>query len=180
MSRSPIPLLLGFVVSGVLSGCKAQPFDGQIYEANDLRFRVGPVPSGWRQIDVTDSDSLLAFRDDSARATIALTGRCGRDGDDVPLRALTHHLFLHFTDRQVVSEERIKLDGRAALRTELLATLDGVPKRFVTVVLKKNECVYDFLYITDVAPGLDEGVATPNDREEFERFVAGFSTLRPR
>jgi hypothetical protein len=145
--------------------CGGPSFDGQVYKSGDLAFRVGPVPSSWRAIEATGA--LLAFRDDGASATVAVNGRCGLDGDDVPLEALTHHLFLQFTGRDLVSQNRVDLDGRAALRTEIIAELDGVKKRYVVYVLKKDGCVYDFLY---VSPGAESNT-------EFERFVRGFGTL---
>jgi hypothetical protein len=129
---------------------------------------VGPVARDWRPIE--SNQSLVAFRDDRDKATVAVDGRCGKDADDVPLTALTRHLFLYFTDRKVLSERTFTLDGRAALRTEMEAELDGVPKRFTVVVLKKDGCVYDFIYVEDV-PGSREG------RVQFDQFVTGFSTL---
>jgi hypothetical protein len=113
--------------------------------------------------------ALLAFRDDPTQSTIAVNGRCGKDGDDVPLESLTHHLFLHFTDREVEQQQRLTLDGRDALRTDIRAELDGVPKRFLVYVLKKDGCVYDFLYISDVA--------VASGSQDFERFVQGFATM---
>ena len=88
------------VLAGVLwllvSGCGSTQFDGRTYHGEGLAFRVGPIPSRWRSIEA--ETARVAFRDDVANATIAVGGRCGKDGDDVPLEALTHHLFLHFTD----------------------------------------------------------------------------------
>jgi hypothetical protein len=147
--------------------CTSTGFDGQVYRDGDLRFRVGPIPSGWRHLDV--DDSRLAFRDDRANATIAVNARCGVDGDDVPLASLTQHLFLEFTDRAELSQTNVSLDGREALRTEENAALDGVKKQYLVYVLKKNGCVYDFMHIA-------EGSA-PESRSEFERFVRGFATL---
>jgi hypothetical protein len=149
-----------------VAGCAGSSFDGHVYHQGDLFFRVGPIPSAWHPIDV--DGALLAFRDDAAPATIAVNGRCGLDGDDVPLEALTHHLFLHFTDRKLVSQERLELDGRAALRTELTAALDGVPLRYRVVVMKKDTCVYDFMLMG--TSGADAG--------GFDRFVGGFETMR--
>jgi len=150
-----------------LAACASSGFDGRVYHDEDVRFRVGPVPSAWRRLDL--DDTRLAFRDDSANATIAVNGRCGLDGDDVPLTSLTQHLFLQFTDRSLISQTRLSLDGREALRSELSAALDGVKKRYLVYVLKKDNCVYDFMYIAaDSAPG---------SRSEFERFVQGFSAL---
>jgi len=149
-------------------GCATTAFDGRVYRQDDLAFHVGPMPARWRAIEV--EGALLAFRDDAHTATIALNGRCGLDGDDVPLEALTHHLFLHFTERTLVGkQERVNLDGRAALRSELVAELDGVPMRYLVYVLKKDGCVYDFMHVT---PSAD-----PAARADFERFVQGFGTL---
>jgi hypothetical protein len=149
----------------IVSGCSSSQFDGRVYRNDDLAFRVGPVPDDWRPLQV--DHTLLAFRDDADAATVALSGRCGKDGDDVPLQSLTHHLFLQFTDRAVEGQELLKLDGRDAMRTEMVAELDGVPKHFLVYVLKKDGCVYDFVRIG----------ATGGDPGDFEAFVRGFHTL---
>jgi hypothetical protein len=148
--------------------CGGPSFDGSTYRGNGMAFRVGPVPETWRAVEI--EEALLAYRDDQKSATVAVNGRCGKDGDDVPLQALTHHLFLHFTDRDVVSQQVMPMDGREALRTEIRAELDGVPKHYTVYVLKKDGCVYDFLHIADSG-------APAEGRAEFERFVRGFATL---
>ncbi len=152
------------ITLALASACGGSAFDGQVYRSGEFAFRVGPVPSSWRTIDVYGT--LLAFRDDADAATVAVSGRCGLDGDDVPLEALTHHLFLHFTERSLVSQQRLDLDGRAALRTELVAQLDGVPMHYLVYVLKKDGCVYDLVY-----------VSSQRDGEAFDRFVRGSGTL---
>jgi hypothetical protein len=151
-------------------GCGAVVFDGHTYRNADLSFRLAEVPKEWRQLE--SEGALLAFRDDAAPASIVVNGRCGKDGDDVPLQALTHHLFLQFSDRVVENEVKMMLDGREALHTELVAKLDGVEKRFVVFVLKKNGCVYDFIHVAP--PG-----ASPESRGRFVDFVQGFSTISP-
>jgi hypothetical protein len=155
-----------FVVGCAGSAVKARELHDRGF---DLRF--GPIPPTWRPLK--HPDLLVAFRDDPHQATVAVGGRCGKDGDDVPLQALTQHLFLYFTNREVRSERTLQLDGREALRTELAAKLDGVPMRFTVVVLKKNGCVYDFTYIED-SSGSDLG------RSQFDQFFSGFATLGKR
>lgn len=154
-----------FLAGMLASACASSQFDGQVYRNGEMAFRVGSVPPTWRRIEA--ENTLLAFRDDRSEATVALNGRCGKDGDDVPLESLTHHLFLQFTDREIVEQKLLSLDGRDALRTELVAELDGVPKHFTVFVLKKDGCVYDFLFISK------DG----KEVEDFERFVRGFATL---
>jgi hypothetical protein len=151
----------------VLSACSAAQFNGRTYRNEDLAFQLGPYPEAWREIG--SEEVLIAFRDDEGAATIAVNGRCGKDSDDVPLEALTQHLFLEFTDRKLVEQRRLNLDSRAALRTEIVAQLDGVAKHYVVYVLKKNGCVYDFMHIAGVSSSAER-------RETFDRFVAGFRT----
>jgi hypothetical protein len=150
-----------------VAACARAAFDGRVYHDGDLHFRVGQIPNGWRGIQA--DDALLAFRDDAGNATIAVNGRCKVDGDDVPLASLTQHLFLEFTQRTTLKQVPVSLAGREALRTELSAALDGVTKQYLVYVLKKDSCVYDFMYIArDSEPG---------SRAGFERFVQGFATL---
>lgn len=156
------------LVSLWASGCGGATFNGHVFQGNGMAFRVGPVPSDWRRIDV--SHALLAYRDDRDMTTIALNGRCHKDGDDVPLSALTHHLFIEFTGRRVLSQTVLPMDGRAAMRTDIIAKLDGVPKHFIVYVLKKDGCVYDFMSITAIQ-------ASERDQPAFEAFVRGFATL---
>ena len=153
------------VLASVAVACSSPPFDGHVFRKGDVAFRLEHLPPSWRRLEV--SDTALAFRDDDNAATVAINGRCGRDAEDVPLQSLTQHLFLQFTDRQLGDQELFALDGREALRTEMVAKLDGVPKYFHVVVLKKDGCVYDFLYVSPSADG----------RNDFERFVRGFGTL---
>jgi hypothetical protein len=151
----------------LLVACGGNSFDGRVYRDNGMAFEVGPIPSDWRAIEV--DGALLAYRDDRTASTVALNGRCGLDGDDVPLEALTHHLFLHFRERKLVAQERVMLDERQALRSELTAELDGVPMHFLVYVMKKDGCVYDFMLMS--------ASANAAERAAFEKFVRGFGTL---
>ena len=115
-------------------------------------------------------ESALTFDDPQTGAMIAVNGRCDRDGEDVPLRSLTKHLFLQFTSVEVNTEEVVPFDGREAMHSVMLAKLDGVPKKFDVWVLKKDGCVYDLLLIADPAR-FEAGL------EAFGRLVRGFATL---
>lgn len=155
----------GLALAIMAVGCGGPHWSGTSYDDGKLRFHTGPVPPSWRSIEA--DGTLVAFRDEQAPVTVALNGRCGVDGDDVPLASLTQHLFLQFTERQQQSQQEVTLDGRAALRTDLVGKLDGVPKQFLVYVLKKDGCVYDFWRISEPGAG---------DTAAFETFVKGFST----
>ena len=95
-----------------LAGCGGPSFDGTVYRGQDVAFRVPAAPASWRQISV--SDAAVAYRDDANGATIAVNGRC-RNEEDVPLISLTNHLFLHFTEREVLKQEVVPFDDIAVL-----------------------------------------------------------------
>jgi hypothetical protein len=163
-ARARLPIALALAAA-----CGGPRLDGRVYRGDGFAMHLGEVPTSWRRVDVTDA--ALAFRDDSGGATIAIDGRCDRDGDDVPLAALTQHLFLQLTEREIVSQEVSPFDGREILHTVLVAKLDGVTKKFDVWVLKKDGCVYDLYFIAQ-PEGWDAKVAP------FRAFVAGFHVTR--
>ena len=152
-----------------LLACSGPGLRGDVYRADGLAFRLGEIPRSWRQLEVRNV--RLAFRDEPGESTVLVNARCGHDGDDIPLLALTQHLFMSFTERQTVEQKIVPMDGREAMHTILNAKLDGVPKMFDAFVLKKDGCVYDFVAIS--APTTFE-----QSRQAFENFVAGFHTIR--
>lgn len=163
--RLGLVVALAFVA---ITGCGGPSFEGSVYRGRDFAFRVPSPPASWKRIDV--GGEALAFEDRETDAMIAASGRCKVDGEDVPLRSLSSHLFLQFTDREVVSEEVVPFDGREALHTVVIAKLDGVPRQFDVWVLKKDGCVYDLYCI--VAPARFAEASGP-----FRSFVQGFATV---
>jgi hypothetical protein len=149
------------------AGCGAA-FDGTTYRGKGIAFEVPAQPESWQALDV--SHAAIAFRDVSNDATIAVNGRCGKDAPDVPLVSLTQHLFLQFTEREILTQEVMPFDQREAMHTVMLAKLDGVPKKFDVWVLKKDGCVYDLLFIAS-PERFEAGI------ELFRRFAQGFKAL---
>lgn len=156
-------------LAALIVGCSSAGFDGTIYRGKDFAFRVVTIPEGWQRIAV--SNAALAFRDPDG-GTIAADTRCHADGGDVPLASLTQHLFIGFTDREILEQTVVPFDGREAMHTLLQAKLDGVPKKFDVWVMKKDDCVHDLYYLAEPAH-FDRGAAA------FERFVQGFATVPP-
>jgi hypothetical protein len=141
-------------------------WDGRVYHAGRASFRTGPIPASWERENV--EGAMLAFRNREG-GMVNIYGRCGKDGDDVPLGALTNHLLIGFTEREVKSQEVVPLDGREAMHTIVHAKLDGVPMALSIYVLKKDGCVYDLVW---VAPPerFEAGLSS------FDAFVGGFGT----
>jgi len=159
-------ILLAAVLAGA-AGCSAG-LQGDTFHGEGFTFRIGALPESWRRVEV--SHASLAFRDERDGASIILNGRCGVDGEDVPLEALTQHLFLRFTEREILEQRVLPFDHREAMHTVLTAKLDGVPMKFALWVLKKDGCVYDLAFMA-APPRFARGA------EEFERFVQGFGTV---
>lgn len=153
---------------GACGGPPKKSFDGSIYRDGAVAFQVPAAPARWRAVNVTQGS--LAYRDDSHGASILLNARCHRPDEGTPLLALTNHLLIGSTAREVVKQETIPFDGREALHTRMHARWDGVPISFDIYVLKKDGCSYDFVYMGDPT-GYDVGT------REFESFVRGFRTL---
>jgi len=143
---------------------------GQVYEDSEARYRVGELGASWESLPLAQND--LAWREPSTGAIVQVNSTCD-PFQDVPLTSLTNHLLIGFTDRDRRSSDLVPLDGREALRSHIVASLDGVPRELLLYVLKKDECTYDFALI---AP---PGDAYTRAEQEFERFVGAFTTDVP-
>ncbi len=161
-------LLVTISFCALVTGC-SPAFDGRTYHGPGYTFRVPPPPATWGKLEV--SDAALAFEDRTSGGTIGVNGRCDRDGEDVPLKALTQHLFIQFTDRDVHSQEVVAFDGREAMRSDITARLDGVPRRLVIWVLKKDKCVYDLMFLAP-PERFESGLET------FDAWAKGFTASR--
>lgn len=161
-----MPRLALLALALLLLSCGGARLIGSEYRDGEAHYHIGPVGSGWASLSV-DDDNDLAWHDERNEAVIQVNATCD-PGADVPLTALTNHLLAGFTGREVQEETLVPIDGREALRTHVLARLDGVPRELLLYVMKKDGCIYDFALVTP--PG--EPFARAMD--SFEPFVAGF------
>ncbi len=115
------------------------------FRKDAVHYRIDPPGADWEQLTLEDENDLAWFHRGWA-ALIQVNASCSAE-QDIPLRALRHHLLIGFTDVQLDEEEERMLDGRAALHTPLQAKLDGVPRRMLLTVMKKNGCAFDFALI---------------------------------
>ena len=158
-------LVLALVLCTLGPGCGTDPsFRHGSFRDGEVQFRVGRLSPAWRRVQVTGND--LSFHNDDVSGVIAVNGECDRDKDP-PLRQLLMQLVIGFTDREIVLEELLPLDGREAMHALVEARLDGVPMMLDLFVLKKDECLYDFSYVAP--PGAFE-----RGRREYESFVLAF------
>jgi len=147
-----------------LLGCTGHSLQQGVFAKDGVRYRVGELARGWRPLDVDSND--VAYISNDSPHSLAVNATCASDGD-ASLEVLTGHLLMGFTDRELVDEKRVSMDGRDSLRSRYKAKLDGVPVEMMLVVLKKDGCVYDFTYLSP--PGrFDE------KRPSFERVLSEF------
>jgi hypothetical protein len=154
-----------------VAGCSGngRSFDGNVFrEGTQIAFRVPEPPPTWRKVSV--SHASLSFHDDVAGASILTNAQCKKADEDTPLGALTNHLLIGTTEREQTSQTVEPFDGREVMHTKVVAKLDGVPLAFDIFVLKKDGCIYDFVY---VVPPDYAAVGQP----PFEAWVRGFRTL---
>ncbi len=159
------------VVVLALHGCGGGThLHGRDYRDDEAHYRIGELGAGWAPVVVQDND--VAFHSERLGAIVQVNATCDPAGD-IPLTVLTNHLLAGFTQRQTLSEDLLPMDGREALRTHVIARLDGVPRELLIFVMKKDDCVYD---LTLIAP---EGPSFASAQTVFEGFVGGFTTEVP-
>lgn len=128
-------------------------------------YKVGHLPDGWARIDV--SRRAVSFYNEDYQASISTDAFCGRAFSDRPLDALAGELSSALADRETKWTEDMMLDGRGALRVFVEGTMDGVPLNMDIVVVKKDECSFDFVAV--MPPNAPQDVTF-----DFEGFFKAF------
>lgn len=162
-------IFLGF--SLVVSGC-ALLFPDRT-APKSVSYQISPPGSPWNKLAVGEEtnslDSMkadLAYENPATGAIISLNSLC-RKYTNTSLESMTNNLVRGIEQRQVIERKETKIAGADALDTFFQGTVDNVRLNIRTVVLMKNSCTYDFIYV--VMPKR-EG----DSRAAFETFLASF------
>lgn len=150
----------------LLGGCRSVNLRDGVVSTPNTRYRIGPVPAEWHQVNLKDSD--FSWVTSPPAYAFWVNSTC-MEYEDVPLVALNRQLLIGFTEVQKVEQKTQTLDGREALFSHYLAKMDGVQRELELVVVKKDGCIYDFAYISPVG-----GYTTRLG--QFEALVGGFAT----
>jgi len=155
------------IAVGLLAGgCRSVNLhDGVVYTP-DTRYRVGPIPADWHQVNLKDSD--FSWVTSPPAFAFWVNSTC-KEYEDVPLVALNRQLLIGFTDVQKLDQRTQMLDEREALLSHYIVKMDGVARELALVVVKKDRCIYDFAYVAPVG-------RYPDRLEQFHALVAGFQT----
>jgi len=157
-------LVLGFLLSGCLGRKNA--------EANNLEgyYTVGRLSNGWTRVSPGGADK--AWFNEEIMAMIYTDSNCGSHYDDGDLDNLQRRLVSGMDALTHQSESWVDLDNRAALLKVYDGRLDGVPFRLGALALKKNNCLFEIIYLAPPSR-FEDGW------EDFMAVMAGFrSTSR--
>jgi hypothetical protein len=141
---------------------------GRVYESKSTSYEVGELSDKWKGIKIEGGD--LAFWNHEIGATITVNSTCNQKGN-YSLRILSEPLVIGITDKQMVERNELNIDGQKALESIYLGKLDNVSIKLSAVVLKKNDCIYDFTY-TSSPNNFDRGFS------DFKEFISQFKVLK--
>jgi len=142
--------------------------NGQVFKTDDTSYRIGALAATWKRnkIDVGD----LAFTNSPIDATMTVNSTCNEKKKNYSLKALSESLLIGIKGKEALEREEITVDGQQALRTIYIGSLNNVPIKIATVVLKKDICIYDFTYASSPT-NFDLGIV------DFDTFVSQFKAL---
>jgi hypothetical protein len=148
-----------------LSACATGPHDAGLYRDPRDRFTIQRPPAPWQSFSV--EGAALAFRAPELAAAIGLRVECGSP-EPGPLPAVARHLFFGLSQVEIKTREPMTLSGAGGMRTRLRARLDDRPVEVESVTMRRQGCLYDFMY------------AAPPDRFErgrtdFDAFVQSWT-----
>ena len=162
-----VKLSLVVLIVALPAGCGVGPvFSSGHYRDEEAEYRVGRLRDSWTRVRV-EGENDLAWQNRRLNAVIQVNASCD-PSMDIPLPALSKHLLIGFTERNIRAQQLLTLNGREALRTRLTAKLDGVRRELVLTVLKKDGCVYDFSLIASDPASAARAVG------DYDGLVAGF------
>lgn len=160
-----------FVIIAFCPACSVLFPDRTAPKSNS--YLVTPPDKPWQRLRVGDdaasTETLqadLAYENPDTGAMISLNTLC-RKYNGTSLQELNSSLVRGIDERRVVREQTRKLANVEALDTLYDGIVDKVHLFIHTIVLVKNYCTYDFIYVA--VPAREK-----NSAEAFERFVSSF------
>lgn len=124
-----------------------------------------PLPRPWKLVDPGGADK--AWWHKQAGATLYTDSNCEKAYSDSALPRLARAQAAAIDAPELVSENVHMLAKRAAYTAHYSGHVDGVPVAVITTVLKKANCIYDFVLIAPV-------VGAEALRSDYEAHVASF------
>jgi hypothetical protein len=143
MKTISIALAALLLVHLMASCATKKSYVNSVFQKDRARYHVKPPGPGWSPVRIPEAD--LAWVNEASGSSLLVNSMCKNAGD-APLLALTGHLLIGMTDQKVNSQNTLPWSGREALETDVLVKIDGVPRRLMTFVMKKDACIYDIVF----------------------------------
>jgi hypothetical protein len=138
-------------------------------------YLVTPPDAPWTKLNVNkDPNAIesmkadLAFENPETGAIISLNSLC-RKYTDASLETLTNNLVRGIGGKKILEQKPVEIDGVPALDSLFSGEMEKVDLHIRTVVLIKDACTYDFIYVS--IPKREA-----NSAKTFETFLASFRT----
>ncbi len=130
------------------------------------RYDLSLPNQDWVGVDPGGADK--AWRNERLGATLYADSNCGKRYEDVPLQRLVQHQLSGIPIEKRIYEDASNIDGRESFTVRIEGRLDGVRVGMSLTVIKKGECVYDFV-----------AVGPPNQFDDiFRDYESAVSTFR--
>ena len=134
-------------------------------------FFVQRPSSKWFEIKEGGAD--FAWYNKDIYGAIYIDSNCKQKFEDRPLKDSYLSLTQGITTGRPIQQNKRIIDDREALFSVQNGVIDGITVRLASVVLSKDECLYDFLYIAP-PEDFDKGL------KDFLYSVQSFSTANQR
>ena len=131
------------------------------------QFRVGTLPAYWKQKKI--KFRALFFENQNDHSTITIDSFCRSAVDSGNLEDLTKKLLRSLKKVHIEQQKSEILSGREALQTVFTGYVDGNKILSDIYVLKMNECVFDFIYVSYPSDN--------NYQTDFLNLVKGFQFI---
>jgi hypothetical protein len=128
------------------AACSTPTVENGTFKSDDVNYQIPEPGAGWQSLSLPTANG--AWHNDALHASLLVNSHCAGVADS-PLEGLTSDLLMGMTDREVLSQQKLATSKREALETVATAKLDGVPRKLMLFVLKKDSCVYDLVLDAD-------------------------------
>ncbi len=133
------------ITLATVAGCAHGKMRNGVFYAEKDSYRITTPGEPWKRVSIKGVDLVVAYEDHGASIlTSTLCGRYTQAGLDI----LSRNLFIGIGKRTVIEEESVKLPAGKAERRRIDARLDGAELRAEAYTLRRNPCVYDFVYMS--------------------------------
>jgi hypothetical protein len=130
-------------------------------------YQLGALGREWLRSDqAKEAGTDFVFENTKSKAIISVNSVCGRY-PTATLQSLASQLSAPISQGEVVEERELTLDGRDAFLKRVHGKIDGVAVQSLVVVVRKNNCLFDFAL-------LKSGALVESDTEPFLKFLSEF------